>query len=188
MRTKGCQPCFWIAWGLSTQKVESFRRNLLGDLHPSTNDVWMALFGGIPEDFTRTAYKMFTANVLEAARLLGWQPAEAQETIGSFVRALAGLQKGGLSPGQALRHVAAGHVLAAPDFVTLVLHDPQSRALVERLFPGVAALGSLGASRPSYDPAEPVARRAGGVSQSVLTPVAWRASSPESVAAFRGPR
>ncbi|HEX5269365.1 MAG TPA: hypothetical protein VFW33_02705, partial [Gemmataceae bacterium] len=107
---------------LSGPKVESFRRNLLGDPDPSTNDAWMAYFAGIdPKAFGHDpTYAAHTAKIRKVAQQLGWKPAEVQGSIWSYFRELARLQKGGLTPQEALRSITHEHVAGSQDFSDLL--------------------------------------------------------------------
>lgn len=101
---------------LSGPKVDSFRRNLLGNLQAATNDVWMSYMGGFKQDeiagrrgvhpekadvdifkingeyLANTIKLRRTAKKLNAQLQPGekpWTAAEVQETVWSFFRALA---------------------------------------------------------------------------------------------------
>ncbi len=127
---------------LSGPKVDSFRQNLLGDLHRSTNDVWMAYFGGVDHGVLGKpyGYHAMTAKIRETAAKLGWHPAEVQETIWSYFRELARLQKGERDPREALRDITHEGVNRTPDFATLLAGDPhvqkeagRSSSIAERI-------------------------------------------------------
>jgi hypothetical protein len=95
--------------GLSGPKVQSFFRNLAGDFDEVTNDAWMAklssisqsLFGGqnrasFADNFGNVGikgpgYLAQNAKQRQAAELLGWNPAELQETGWSFGKTLSDL-------------------------------------------------------------------------------------------------
>jgi hypothetical protein len=95
--------------GLSGPKVQSFFRNLAGDFDEVTNDAWMAklssisqsLFGGqnrasFADNFGNVGikgpgYLAQNAKQRQAAELLGWNPAEVQETGWSFGKTLSDL-------------------------------------------------------------------------------------------------
>lgn len=95
--------------GLSGPKVQSFFRNLAGDFDEVTNDAWMAklssisqsLFGGqnrasFADEFGNVGikgpgYLAQNAKQRQAAELLGWSPAEVQETGWSFGKTLSDL-------------------------------------------------------------------------------------------------
>jgi len=95
--------------GLSGPKVQSFFRNLAGDFDEVTNDAWMAklssinqsLFGGqnrasFADKFGNVGikgpgYLAQNAKQRQAAELLGWDPAEVQETGWSFGKTLSDL-------------------------------------------------------------------------------------------------
>ena len=83
------------AHNLSGPKVDSFYRNLRGDLSAVTCDAWIATFAGIeqkkiggqgPGRSVPLLYLALSAKVRAAAKLLGWFPAEAQECIWAFTK------------------------------------------------------------------------------------------------------
>ena len=71
-------------------KVDSFRANLLGNLARVTNDAWMASFAELDQQLfsTKQGYLAMTAKVRDVAKKMGWEPAEVQETVWSFFKAL----------------------------------------------------------------------------------------------------
>lgn len=86
---------------LSGPKVDSFMRNLNGDYAEVTNDAWMAnyalidqtLFSGSAnkagtEPGKGAGYLAMSAKTREAAKKLGWQPAEVQETVWSWAMSM----------------------------------------------------------------------------------------------------
>jgi hypothetical protein len=90
---------------LSGPKVSSFMANLLGHYDEVTNDRHMADFAGIDVEKTKLsvqegkfatkspAYIAMSAKVREAARELGWTPAETQAAIWSWWNSLKRLVK-----------------------------------------------------------------------------------------------
>lgn len=84
---------------LSGPKVDSFMRNLSGDSSAVTNDAWMAnyalfdqkVFGGrlsATDAGKGPGYLAMSAKAREAARKLGWTPAEVQETVWSWAMSM----------------------------------------------------------------------------------------------------
>lgn len=82
---------------LSGLKVDSFYRNLMGDMEAVTLDAWMATFFGMPDKGklgSKGRYRALSAAVRKAAQELTaetgepWSPAEVQETIWSWAKAL----------------------------------------------------------------------------------------------------
>lgn len=73
---------------LSGFKVDSFRRNLIGDDYAVTNDTWVARYMGVRGDqlSQETLYRAVSARIRAAALLLGWSPAEVQETVWSYIK------------------------------------------------------------------------------------------------------
>lgn len=132
---------------LSGPKVDSFMRNLLGNVDEVTNDSWMANFANVDQKIfaggltksgnpgKRPGYLAMTAKVREAADRLTaltgetWSPAEVQETIWSWSKALYEMQK---HPAEmrGARDIIADHALhddliaATPDFRTQ-FHEPR---------------------------------------------------------------
>jgi hypothetical protein len=88
---------------LSGPKVDSFMKNLQGNVNEVTNDAWMASFAKIPQTkfsggLTQSGpgksptYLAYSAKVREAAAMLSqktgekWTPAEVQETVWSWAK------------------------------------------------------------------------------------------------------
>ena len=75
-------------------KVESFRRNLLGEMDYATNDTWMQKWlgqlGEAKANFfgNRANYLATDARTRQVAQKMGWSTAEVQETIWSFIKSL----------------------------------------------------------------------------------------------------
>ena len=86
---------------LSGPKVDSFMRNLLGHYYEVTNDAWIAnytlmdqkIFSGSKnkagtEPGKGPGYLAMNAQTRKAAKKLGWQPAEVQETVWSWAMSM----------------------------------------------------------------------------------------------------
>jgi hypothetical protein len=110
-------------------KVPSFVQNLRGWLNYVTNDGWMALFGDLKAtDITSPdSYHPLAVATREAAKILGWEPAEAQAAIWSFCQALT--ERGERDP-NVIRE-------QSEDFADLLATDPETQKL----------LGDLGVNR-----------------------------------------
>ncbi|MCP4896297.1 MAG: hypothetical protein GY906_04920 [bacterium] len=69
--------------GINGPKTGPFCANLSGDYNPVTLDVWMAYAFGIDQsDFSRKAtHREASSRVVEAGRVLGIKPAQAQAAI-----------------------------------------------------------------------------------------------------------
>lgn len=130
---------------LGGQKVDSFRRNLLGDLSAVTNDAWMANFGEIDQELfgTQTGYLAYTAKVRKVAAQMGWKPAEVQETVWSFFKALYEKSHINSPATTTVHHLSDTDIDTVPDFAKQMLKDPHVRKELD-------ALG-LGAGRGSPD-------------------------------------
>lgn len=133
---------------LSGPKVDSFMRNLNGDTMEVTNDAWMAnyalisqkMFSGKLLESTQDpgkgpGYLAMSAKVREAARKLGWTPAEVQETVWSWAMSLLEMMdRKGESRGA--RQIMSDGSLsddvinATPDFRTL-FHKPVYAAILD---------------------------------------------------------
>ena len=81
---------------LSGPKVNAFMRNLQGDTGAVTLDAWMARFAGLDAkrlggsgriNQRNALYLAYSAKIRAAAKLLGWAPAEVQESIWSWTKA-----------------------------------------------------------------------------------------------------
>jgi hypothetical protein len=121
---------------LSGEKVENFRRVLLGDLHGVVNDAWIAHMAGIDPGAlgTHAAYHALTAKIRRVADRLGWYPAEVQETLWSAFRALARQAGRGLAPREALRQLTHEDVAGNVDFATLLREHPRVQEEIARVF------------------------------------------------------
>lgn len=138
---------------LSGPKVDSFMRNLQGNVNEVTNDAWMASFALVDQrifggSLTKTdpgkgpGYLAMNARVRETAiyltKLTGetWTPAEVQETIWSWAKTLyetagsAGEQRSAVD---LIRDNAITDELIAstPDFRTL-FYDPRFQPILEQ--------------------------------------------------------
>jgi hypothetical protein len=122
-------------------KVPSFAQNLNRMLSHVTNDSWMGVFSGITEAAMPRPEHYHAVSVLtrEAARQLGWKPAEAQAAIWVFTRTLAemsgwkGSQKD-FNPRSKLAGMTTEHMKAfADDFADIMANDPETRSLLKRL-------------------------------------------------------
>lgn len=163
-------------------KVESFRRNLLGDLNASTNDTWMARFANIDQSVfgSKAGYLAFNAKVRKVAAKFDMQPAEVQETIWSFMKTLDEATTVAKSAQENLRSLSDSDILKTPEFHDVihneVLTNPRVRAQLERL--GYAGLDTLTrAQNPQPRPgtiAEIVAREGGPRGSRALERIANR--------------
>lgn len=122
--------------GLSGPKVDSFARNLLGDLYEVANDGWMATFAGVSQNTfsgkrsglgpgKSPGYMASTIRVRQAAKLLGWQPAEVQECIWSFTKtAYETASAHGTTVVQLLKdnRLTTAQIGATPDIHSLFAH------------------------------------------------------------------
>lgn len=140
---------------LSGNKVEAFRKNLLGDMSHSTNDTWMALFANVDQKAFRavSGHLAFTSKVRKVADKLDLHPAEVQETIWSFFKTLVEGTTVKRNAKETLRSLSDSDILNTPEFHDEIVSDPKVRAQLERLgFTGFDQLGnktnSRGAGRP----------------------------------------
>jgi hypothetical protein len=138
---------------LSGPKVDSFMRNLQGNVNEVTNDAWMASFALVDQkifsgSLTKTdpgkgpGYLAMNARVRETAKYLTkltgetWTPAEVQETIWSWAKTLyetAGAAGEQRSAVQLIQDNAITNELIAstPDFRTL-FYDPRFQPILEQ--------------------------------------------------------
>lgn len=143
-------------------KVESFRRNLLGDLDASTNDTWMANFGNLDQEQfrSRAGYLAFNAKIRKVADKLGLKPAEVQETIWSFFKTITEATTVDQTAKQALSSLTESDILQTPEFHEQILNDPKVKVQLERLgFKGFDTLAGF---------ANPATPRAGSLAELAL--------------------
>ena len=130
---------------LSGPKVDSFMHNLNGVMNEVTNDAWMANYAGVDQrifggSMTKTdpgkgpGYLAMSAKVREAAERLSkitgedWTPAEVQETIWSWSKAV--FEKPG-RPIDNLLEVTDIDIAVTPDFKTLLTDEQYATPLRE---------------------------------------------------------
>lgn len=120
---------------LSGFKVESFRRNLLGDMFHSTNDSWMAQFAGIEQKIfgTKAGYLAFTAKVRRVADKVGVKPAEVQETVWSFFKTLVESTRVDRPAKDVLANLSEKDILTTPEFHDELIENPEVRELLGKL-------------------------------------------------------
>ena len=165
---------------LSGFKVESFRKNLLGDLSASTNDTWMALFGGVSQSIfgTKSGYLGFTAKVRRVAKKLGWEPAEVQETVWSFFKTLYEKQTEGKRAGDLIEGITDKEVSSTPEFYEYLINDDRTKAKLKQLgidISGLKDLGRLGGRGSSAD--TPAGDRLGSSDRAAVRRIAQRATN-----------
>lgn len=166
-------------FNLSGPKVNSFFQNLIGNATEVTNDTWMANYAMIEQDLFAGSkrlvngkkigdkgwgYMAMSSRVRMAAAHLTdltgeeWTPAEVQETIWSWAKALYEAQKEGVSASELLynEELTDELVNATPDFRTLFQGGTYAKILEAS---GLSAeLATLRDERPG---AAPVGRREG---------------------------
>ncbi len=127
---------------LSGYKVGSFQENLIGNLWKSTNDTWMAQFGGIDQKLfsDNGGYLGYTAKVRRVAQLMNIAPANVQETVWSFFMTLANRVNKSTTGQQALEQLTHEDIARAPAFADM-LRDPQVNELLSRLGISDAIIG-----------------------------------------------
>ena len=139
---------------LSGGKVESFQRNLKGEMNELTQDAWMANFanmdqaalsgskkiGGTTYGTKSATYKAYNINTRKAAEILtkktgeDWTPAEIQETVWSWAKAL--YEKGKATNQTGLDILKADdlshtEIDAVADFANLLVEDNLYRKILE---------------------------------------------------------
>lgn len=109
----------------SNFKVPSFAKNLNGYLNHVTNDGWQALFGGLDaKEISRAnSYHPLAVVTREAAKALGWEPAEAQAAIWAFTKTFT--EKGETDPADIRRR--------SEDFADILALDPEIRQQLAQL-------------------------------------------------------
>jgi hypothetical protein len=136
-----------MAITLSGGKVDSFMRNLMGDVHRVTNDAWMSNMmdfnqsvlqgGATAEQAARGStgmpprYPVVSSRIREAGDKTLIMPSEMQETSWTSAMALMeGARKAGISVQDMLPLLSRKDILATPDFATL-FKDPTYRNVLE---------------------------------------------------------
>ena len=151
---------------LSGPKVDSFYRNLMGDVMRVTNDAHMANFSRISQDLLRVspseqqllagnpglspAYAALSSRVREGGSMADMLPAEAQETVWSVAQQLVEMQKRTGLPAREIieRGMLTPDVIrSAPAFSTLLNVGPY-RDVLE----GAGYSGALEGLRPHIWP------------------------------------
>lgn len=136
---------------LSGPKVNSFALNLQHDVNRVTLDAWMAngmglsqdIFSGSPTDLQllrgdpgiTPKYAAVSGRVRQAAKSIGYTPAEGQETFWSVVMPMyEEAKRQGISAQELLQQgkLTNGMVRGTPDFSTIFRTDPKARAILER--------------------------------------------------------
>lgn len=171
----------------SGYKVESFRRNLLGDLNAVTNDVWMAQFGGVSKRVfeTKQGYLAYTAKVRKVAAKMGWEPAEVQETTWSFFQTLSRLplRIGRGDRGAVLEGMTDLDVAKSDEFATLLLEDASIKEKLKRIGIDVESRLSDGRLREGVEPREgSITERAGPRGGAALGRITERAGGVATAA------
>jgi hypothetical protein len=172
-----------MATTLSGPKVDSFMRNLLGNVQAVTLDAWMANFtlldqtvfggsltkGGDPGK--GAAYLAMSAKIRRVAENLTkstgkkWTPAEVQETVWSWAKTAYELaaSKGETRTVEDLVKSGAitdSMIAATPDFATMLTKDVKLRALLEGAGygPVLSAIESTNRERVGRNPKRPISR------------------------------
>ena len=116
-------------------KVDSFRANLLGDLSRVTNDAWMAHFADIDQALfaSKAGYLAMSARIRKVAVKMGWEPAEVQETVWSFFKALKESQTPESKGREAMKKLSHQDVNDSKNFADLMSQDTEVRDALQRL-------------------------------------------------------
>lgn len=124
-----------LSSGGMSGKVDSFRANLLGDLSRVTNDAWMAHFANIDQALfsSPAGYLATTARIRKVADKMGWSPAEVQETVWSFFKALHEKQNQQHQGRKTLEKLGHEDVNSSEDFADLLTRDKEVRDALKRL-------------------------------------------------------
>lgn len=157
---------------LSGPKVDSFMRNLLGNVDEVTNDAWMANFALVDQKMFKgglsksdagkgPGYLAMSAKVRHAAKVLTektgeeWTPSEVQETIWSWAKTLYEAQTAESSASDILydEKLTDDMIRATPDFKGLfhdakyekILRDAGYGEELSRVNPGAAGSQATGA-------------------------------------------
>jgi hypothetical protein len=163
---------------ISGPKVSSFMQNLLHDVHEVTNDAWMANYANVDQELFASRYLKGGRDAVgpvgtedmgylamsalarkasaAASKLTGetWTPAEIQETVWSWAKALyekAGAKGETRSATDIVNQQALTHaeINSVPDFEKLFVQEAYRRILEKAGYSDEIA--SLGASRSPGD-------------------------------------
>lgn len=166
---------------LSGPKVFNFHRNLIGDAQRVTLDTWMSQLANTnPSGLSRTVrgvgvpsptYLAYSGRIRQTADALTratgrtWTPAEVQETLWSWGKALSEtaeplsrgvhpsqLNLAGIAPGnmkELIPHLPASAITGTPDFSTLLGSDLNAQSLARQ---GLPAPGPTRAVSPGNLP------------------------------------
>lgn len=168
---------------LSGPKVFNFHRNLIGDAQRVTLDTWMQRLGGVGDNKLARRVKDFgqpsptylaysgrirqTADYLSRATGREWTPAEVQETLWSWGKALtetAEPMMKGVHPGQldlmgplsnfseAIPLVTPDRIRGVPDFATLMNEAPFTESIRGQGLPLPVPRSPLPPPMPQPDP------------------------------------
>lgn len=135
---------------LSGPKVNSFMRNLMGDMQEVTNDTWMANFAAVNQILfkgdvkdpakqgpgKRPGYVAYAAKIRRVADKLGWTPAEVQETVWSWAKTAYELAEVAGETRSVEELVRAGEitdarVAGADDFASMLKNNESIRNILE---------------------------------------------------------
>ena len=174
---------------LSGPKVDSFMRNLTGNMDEVTNDTWQAralnlyqvvvgasdrLVGGEKLGTKSPGYILSSAATRKAAKVAeeltgeAWSPAEVQETVWSWVKALVEKRQGSQKKmPELVRELTAEEIVEVPDFATLLQEEKYAKVLrdsgySEQLRSLQIPEATAAAASPGADVlgrADPIARR-----------------------------
>lgn len=184
---------------ISGPKVSSFALNLLGEVNEVTNDTWMANYAGIKQEAFKGAarepdvvgyvsdkgagYLAMNALARKAADTLTkrtgetWTPAEIQETVWSWAKALSEKSNSRQSATDIVKSGSLSHdeINSVPDFEKLFVSDVYSRILDQAGYGDyIDGLKDTVEGRTSNDGGNspggsPFSAEGSGVSQAALT-------------------
>lgn len=119
---------------LEGQKVSSWARNTAGDMDAVTNDIWMALIGGMKKDsFNASEYSAMSAKIRRVADSMGWKPAEVQEAVWSFVKKLVESSGRTANLREAVSTMTPDDFTNVPEYYHYLLEDPDVKGKLIRL-------------------------------------------------------
>lgn len=146
---------------LSGQKVSAFHQNLIGNMNAVTNDVWMAVMGGIDQKMfgTQAGYLASSSKIREAARNVSMSPAEVQETVWSFIKTLSEVMAHVDNPKDAVE-IAMSRVHDTPEFATMLLDDKEISDVLDKKGIGDSVRTYLREQRSALDAAKSRAEQA----------------------------
>lgn len=130
-------------------KVRSFFDNLIGNLQAVTLDVWMSHISGIDQELFGKPhwYYAYSARIRRVAQKMGWEPAEVQETVWAYAKAIteyfASLPVGHRDMPKMEFAAIRDRIENTPEFGTIMLENENVKTLLGDLGLDIAGVEPL---------------------------------------------